>query len=76
MEMKSPVNGSGDKLKAVPIFKDLIITLGFSAIVINLLMNIFFILFLVSGKLKNTPLLLPVINFIFLFVQIYYFFFS
>ena len=73
--MKNPVHGSGDKLKTVPIFKDIIITLGFSAIVINLLMNIFYFLFLISGKLKNMPLLLPVINFIFLLVQICYFFF-
>lgn len=75
VEMKKPVNGAGDKLIAVPFLKDLVVTLGFSAIAINLLMNIFYFLFLIRGKLKNTPLLLPVINFIFLLVQIFYFFF-
>ncbi len=75
MEMKKPVSGAGDKLIAVPILKDLVITLGFSAIAINLLMNIFYFLFLMRGKLKNMSLLLPVINFIFLVAQIFYFFF-
>lgn len=74
MEIKKPVSGAGDKLIAVPFLKDLVITLGFSAIAINLLMNIFYLLFLVRGKLKNMSLLLPVINFIFLVVQIFYFF--
>ena len=73
--MKKPVSGAGDKLIAVPFLKDLVITLGFSAIAINLLMNIFYFLFLIRGKLKNMPLLLPVVNFIFLIVQIFYFFF-
>src|ERR1035437_9299212 len=75
MEMRKPVSGSGDKLIAVPFLKDLIITLGFSAIVINLLMNIFCFLFLIRGKIKSIPLWLPVVNFIFLILQIFYFFF-
>ena len=75
MEMKKPVSGAGDKLIAVPFLKDLVITLGFSAIAINFLMNIFYFLFLMRGRLKSMPLLLPVINFIFLLVQIFYFFF-
>lgn len=73
--MKKPVSGAGDRLIAVPFLKDLVITLGFSAIAINLLMNVFYFLFLMRGKLKNMPLLLPVINFMFLIVQVFYFFF-
>ena len=73
--MQKPVTGSADKVVAVPYFKDLIITLGMCAIIINLLMNIFFVLFLLRGKLKGVSLWLPVINFIFLIGQVYYFFF-
>lgn len=73
--MKKPVSGAGDRLIGVPFLKDLVITLGFSAIAINLLMNVFYFLFLMRGKLKNMPLLLPVINFMFLIVQVFYFFF-
>ena len=73
--MKKSVSGAGDRLIAVPFLKDLVITLGFSAIAINLLMNVFYFLFLMRGKLKNMPLLLPVINFMFLIVQVFYFFF-
>lgn len=75
MEMKKPVSGAGDRIIAIPFLKDLVITLGFSAIAINLLMNVFYFLFLMRGKLKNMPLLLPVINFMFLIVQVFYFFF-
>ena len=76
VELKQPVDSnSPDRVVAVPYFKDLIITLGVCAIVINLLMNIFYLLFLLRGKVKNVPVWLPVINFIFLLVQIFYFFF-
>jgi hypothetical protein len=75
MELKKPVTGNADSVIPVPYFKDLIITLGICAIVINLLMNIFYLLFLLRGKMKNMPVWLPAINFIFLVVQIFYFFF-
>lgn len=75
MELKKTVAASADKVIDVPFFKDLIITLGVSAIIINLLMNIFYVLFLVRGKMKSIPVWLPVINFMFLILQIIYFFF-
>lgn len=75
IEMKKPVTGSGDRVIALPFLKDLVITLGFSAIIINLLMNIFYFIFLIRGKLKNIAVGLPVINFMFLLLQIAYFFF-
>jgi hypothetical protein len=76
MEMRKPVDTSAtDRVVEVPFFKDLIITLGFCAIIINLLMNIFYFLFLVRGKLKGIRLWLPLVNFLFLIVQVYYFFF-
>ena len=73
--MKKPVTGSADNVVAVPFLKDLIITLGMCAIIINLLMTVFCVLFLVRGKLNASPAWLPLVNFIFLLVQIFYFFF-
>ena len=76
MELKKPVHEAAtDRVVAVPFLKDLVIVLGISAIVINILMNIFCFLFLVRGKHKNIPAWLPVINFMFLIVQLIYFFF-
>ena len=75
LELKKPAATSADKVVDVPFFKDLIITLGVSAIIINLLMNIFYVLFLARGKMKSIPLWLPVVNFMFLILQIIYFFF-
>ena len=75
MEMRKPVDTSAtDQIVGIPFFKDLIIVLGVSAIIINLLMNIFYFLFLIRGKLKGLPLWLPVANFIFLIIQVFYFF--
>lgn len=75
MEMRKPVDTAAvDRVVEVPFFKDLIITLGFCAIIINLLVNIFYFLFLVKGKLKTKQVWLPLINFIFLVVQFFYFF--
>jgi hypothetical protein len=67
--------GPSDQLVSVPILKDLIITLGICAIAINLLVNIFYLVFLLRGKFKAMHLWLPTVNFIFLIVQIVYFFF-
>ena len=72
LENRKSVKGSGDQLVSLPIFKDLVITLGVSAIVINLLMNVFCVLFLVRGRAKNIPVWLPLINFLFLVVQVIY----
>src|SRR5688572_25000895 len=73
MEMSKPVNTqAANRVVDVPFFKDLIIVLGVSAIIINLLMNIFY--FLLRGKLKGIPIWLPVVNFIFLIIQVFYFF--
>src|SRR5688500_17586811 len=76
MELQQPVDSSSpERVVTVPYFKDLIITLGVCAIIINLLMNIFYLILLLRGKTKNMPVWLPLINFIFLLVQIFYFFF-
>jgi hypothetical protein len=74
-EMQKVVTGSADNMVPVPIFKDLIIILGMCAIVINLLMNIFYVFFLLRGRMKGIKPWLPLINFLFLLAQIFYFFF-
>jgi hypothetical protein len=75
MELRKTVDaGTSDQLVSVPILKDLIITLGICAIAINLLINIFYLFFILRGKFKSMPRWLPSINFILLIVQILYFF--
>ncbi len=76
MELRKPVvDGTGDQLVSLPILKDLIIMLGICAIAINLLINIFYLFFILGGKLKNRPLWLPTVNFIIFIAQVVYFFF-
>ena len=75
MESKKTVTGSPDRVLAIPFFKDLVIILGVSAIVINLLMIIFYLLIVLRGKFKQVPVWLPVINCMFFMLQVIYFFF-
>ncbi|MBA2561844.1 MAG: hypothetical protein H0V14_02850, partial [Chitinophagaceae bacterium] len=74
LEIKKPVEVPGDRVVNIPFFKDLIVTLGFMAIIINLIMNIIYFIFLLTGKLKVFPRWLIVSNFLFLLLQICYFF--
>ncbi len=72
---KAAVAGSRDAVNAIPFFKDLIIILGFSAIVINLLMCIVYSVIVIIGKPDLLPKRLAAINFVFLIFQFYFFFF-
>jgi energy-converting hydrogenase Eha subunit A len=74
LEIRKPADVSGDRVVNFPFFKDLIITLGFTAIFINLIMNIIYFILLLSRKTNLLPKWLIVFNFIFLLLQIYYFF--
>ncbi len=74
MELKKTVTHSTDKIIAVPFVKDIIITLGFTAIIVNLIMVIVYVIQLLSGK-KILKQWLVITNFLFLLLQIYYFFF-
>ena len=71
---KNAVATTTDKVIDIPFFKDLIITLGVSAVLINVIMNIVYVLFM-RKKMKGRSLWLPLVNFIFLVSQIFYFFF-
>jgi hypothetical protein len=60
----------------LPFLKDLVIVLGFSAIVINSLMCLTYALVAIIGKARLLPKWIALINFIFLLVEIYFYFFN
>ena len=75
MEVGKPAAQGGEALQSVPLFKDIIITLGIIAIVLNIALAIIYLIFLFSGKISRVPRWLVLINILFLLVQVYYFFF-
>lgn len=75
MEAQKPVTHGRDTVEVIPFFKDMVITLGFSAIVINLLMCLVYSVLVITGKQFLFPKWLAAINFIFLILQFYFFFF-
>ena len=74
LELKKPVSTAGDTVLAVHLAKELVIILGISAMIINLIMNIIYGIVLLSGKIKQQPQWLTITNAVFLLLQIYYFF--
>lgn len=70
----SPPVTEGDGIPELNFFKNIIITLGFSAIVINFLMCLTYIIVIIIGKQKLLPKWLVMINFLFLIFQFYFFF--
>jgi len=75
MEARKPVAQNVDTVVAVSYFKDIIITLGVLAILINLLMCLVYSVIVISGKYKLLPKWLAAVNFVFLIFQFIYFFF-
>ncbi|HEV2832229.1 MAG TPA: hypothetical protein VGW31_09650 [Hanamia sp.] len=74
VESGKPVTGDSNTVIPVPFFKDLIITLGFSAIIINLIICIVYSVIVIIGKPYLLPKWLAAINFVFLILQFYFFF--
>jgi hypothetical protein len=74
LEAKKPAVAAPDAVLPLPFFKDLIIILGFSAIIINLVMCIVYAVVLVTKKVLPLPKWLAPVNFIFLLVEFYFFF--
>lgn len=72
---KAATGGDKNMVDTIPFFKSLVITLGFSAIIINLIMCLVYGIILGMSKKYLLPKWLPLINFIFLIVQFYFFFF-
>ena len=69
-----PKESGGEGIPELNFFKNIVITLGFSAIVINLIMCIVYAILLVMGRKRILPKWLALINFSFLIFQIYFFF--
>lgn len=74
MEIKRSVEGRNGELIPISMLKNLIITLGFAAIFINLFMNLIYLVLLLLKRLY-VPRWLVISNFLLLLVQIYYFFY-
>ena len=75
IEAKKPVSHGRDIVDTIPFFKSLVITLGFSAIIINLLMCIVYAIIIIIGKRSILSKWLTAVNFVFLIFQFCYFFF-
>ena len=75
LEASKPVTQSSDKVVPVSYFEDIIIILGISAIVINLLMCIVYSVIVIIGRQQLLPKWLVIVNFLFLILQFLYFFF-
>jgi hypothetical protein len=73
-EAKKAIVGGRDTVVAIPFFKDLIIILGFSAIVINFLMCLVYLIAILARKSYVLPKWIAIVNFIFLIVEFYFFF--
>ena len=75
MEAQKPVTQSRETVVAVPFFKDIIITLGVSAIAINLIMCLIYSVIVIIGRHKMLPKWMAFVNLLFLIFQFLYFFF-
>lgn len=74
MEAKKMADAGADSVATIPFFKNLIIILGFSAIVINLIICMIYLVAVLSRRSFLLPRWLAAINFVFLIVQFYFFF--
>jgi len=75
MEAQKPVTREMDRVVAVSYFKDIIITLGVAAIIINMLLCTVYAVLIVIGKQKLLPKWLAIVNCLFLILQFLYFFY-
>src|SRR5688572_23466481 len=75
LEKRKPAATPADIVIPVPFIKELIIILGFTAIFINLIINVVYLIFLLSGTFKQLPQRLSMANALFLLLQFFYFFF-
>lgn len=75
IESAQPPTGTPGTVATLPYFKDLIIVLGFSAILINLVMCIIYVIIYGVKKIIVSPKWLTLVNFCFLIFEFYFFFF-
>jgi hypothetical protein len=74
LETHKAVAGAPGTVESLPFFKDLVIILGVSAIIINLLMCISYLIVWLLRKVIVLPRWLSIMNVVFLIVEFYYFF--
>ena len=75
MEARKPVTGSTEAIAPVSYLKDIIITLGVAAIIINIIVCIVYSVLIIIGKQKLIPKWLAIVNCLFLILQFLYFFY-
>lgn len=74
LEAKKPPTGSPGTVEQIPFLKELVIILGFPAIIINFLMCFSYLILIILGKSRLVPRWLGFINITFLLLQVFYFF--
>lgn len=74
LEQPGTANAIPGTVEKIPYLKELIILLGFPAIVINFLMCITYCILIIAGKGIMVPKWLAAINITFLVIEVYYFF--
>src|SRR6188472_3316447 len=75
LEATKDATGTPGTLVSLPFLKDLIVILGFSAIVINLVMCIIYVIIFAVKKIVVLPVWVSIVNVCFLIFEFYYFFF-
>lgn len=66
--------GTGDSIMPLPFITGLFVILGELAIFINLVFCLIALILVLSKKIYPAPQWLVIVNFIFLLIQVYYFF--
>ncbi|MEO7801146.1 MAG: hypothetical protein ABIR81_04065 [Ginsengibacter sp.] len=73
MEVQKNAAGKSGELISIPLLKELVIILGFTAIIINIIMHLVYLLLYFTKRYYMIPRRLALINFIFLAWQLFYF---
>ncbi len=73
MEVQKTVAGKSGELVNIPYVKELVIILGFTAIVINMLMHVVYLILYLGKRSNMIPRRLAVTHFLFLTWQLFYF---
>lgn len=74
LKKNQPDSGIPITAEKIPFFKELIIILGFSAVIVSFLICFAYLILLMSGKKEIIPKWTGFANLIFLVTEIYYFF--
>lgn len=75
LEVNAPKGAVADMAARIPFFKELIIVLGFSAIVINSIMCITYLILILLKKKTMIPKWTGIFNVFLLIAEVYYFIF-